>query len=101
MLPLFSVSSLLLASLAAAQTPPGFAPAVKDRLDLIVGTKVITVPGTSLTKAETAKQPGIGTSDVALTGASYLWMMIGEYLYLSPYLPSLQFPLLSNSQLTT
>jgi len=78
MLSLFSVSSLLLAGLVAAQTPSGFTPEVKGRLDLIVGSKVITVPGTSLTKAETAKQPGIGTSDVALTGASYLWMMIGK-----------------------
>jgi len=45
------VSGALFAGLAVAQTPPGFAPEVKDRLDLIFGTKVVTVPGTSLTKA--------------------------------------------------
>lgn len=79
MLSLLSVSSLLLASLVTAQTPPGFTPEVRARLDLVIGSRVITVPGTSLTKAETAKQPVIGTSDVALTGTSYLWMMIGEH----------------------
>lgn len=55
MLPQISISTLVLAALATAQsqlsTPPGFKPEVKDRLDLIVGSKVITVPGTSLTKA--------------------------------------------------
>ena len=45
------LSGALFAGLAVAQTPPGFAPEVKDRLDLIFGTKVVTVPGTSLTKA--------------------------------------------------
>ncbi|KAM7203312.1 PEBP-like protein [Rhypophila sp. PSN 637] len=78
MLSKVSISSLLLAALVTAQTPPGFKPEVKNRLDLIVGNKVITVPGTSLTKAETAKQPGIGTSDVPLNGTSYLWMMIDQ-----------------------
>ncbi|KAM7197485.1 PEBP-like protein [Naviculisporaceae sp. PSN 640] len=74
-----SVSSFLFAALATAlSTPPGFKPEVEDRLDLIVGDKVITVPGTSLTKAETAKQPGIGTSDVPLNGSSYIYMMIDQ-----------------------
>ncbi|KAK0619152.1 phosphatidylethanolamine-binding protein [Immersiella caudata] len=69
------VSGVTLAGLVAAQTPAGFTPEVKDRLDLIVGTKVITVPGTALTRAETARQPVIGTSDTILSG-TYLWMMI-------------------------
>ncbi|KAK3369971.1 phosphatidylethanolamine-binding protein [Podospora didyma] len=66
---------LAAAGLVSAQTPAGFEPAVTARLDLVFGSKVITAPGTSLTKAETAKQPTIGTSDVALNG-TYLWMMI-------------------------
>ncbi|KAK1760382.1 phosphatidylethanolamine-binding protein [Echria macrotheca] len=67
----------VLAGLASAQTPPGFSPAVTERLDLVFGTKVVTVPGTSLTKAETAKQPVLGTTDVVLNG-TYLWMMIDQ-----------------------
>lgn len=48
MLSLNSVSGLLvLAGLVAARTPAGFTPEVKDRLDLIVSSKVITVPGIS------------------------------------------------------
>ncbi|KAK3359658.1 phosphatidylethanolamine-binding protein [Lasiosphaeria hispida] len=72
-------SGLLLAGLAAAQaaTPPGFSPEVKERLDVVFGTKVVTVPGTSLAKAETGKQPTIGTSDVALNG-TYVWLLIDQ-----------------------
>lgn len=44
-------SALILAGLSVAQTPPGHKPEVTARLDLIVGSKVLTVPGTALTKA--------------------------------------------------
>lgn len=44
-------SALILAGLSVAQTPPGHKPEVAARLDLIVGSKVLTVPGTALTKA--------------------------------------------------
>ncbi|KAK5654906.1 hypothetical protein OQA88_6662 [Cercophora sp. LCS_1] len=72
-----SITGLLLAGLASAQTPPGFAPAVTKRLDLVFGTKVVTEPGTSLTKTETAKQPVLGTTDVALD-KTYVWLMIDQ-----------------------
>ncbi|KAK0710211.1 phosphatidylethanolamine-binding protein [Lasiosphaeria miniovina] len=76
---LLPTASLILAAgaLVAAQTPAGFTPEVAARLDLIFGAKTVTVPGTSLTKAETAKQPTIGTSDAVLNG-TYLWMMIDQ-----------------------
>ncbi|KAK1835323.1 phosphatidylethanolamine-binding protein [Podospora conica] len=70
-------SALILAGLSVAQTPPGHKPEVTDRLDLIVGSKVLTVPGTALTKAETSKQPLIGTSDAPLKG-TYVWIMIDQ-----------------------
>ncbi|KAK3374155.1 hypothetical protein B0T24DRAFT_704340 [Lasiosphaeria ovina] len=75
---LFPTAALVLAAgaLVAAQTPAGFTPEVAARLDLVFGAKTVTVPGTSLTKAETAKQPTIGTTDAVLNG-TYLWMMIG------------------------
>lgn len=44
-------TGIALASLGSAQTPPGFTPAVTARLDLVFGTKVVTVPGTELTRA--------------------------------------------------
>ncbi len=75
-----STTVLLLASLVSAQTaqtPPGFAPAVNAKLEIIFGSKAVATPGQALTKAETAKQPTIGTADAALTG-TYLWMMIGK-----------------------
>ncbi|KAK0754479.1 phosphatidylethanolamine-binding protein [Schizothecium vesticola] len=70
-------SALILAGLSVAQTPPGHKPEVTARLELIVGSKVLAVPGTSLTKAETSKQPLIGTSDVPLKG-TYVWLMIDQ-----------------------
>ncbi|KAK4152488.1 phosphatidylethanolamine-binding protein 4 [Chaetomidium leptoderma] len=77
---LFSIttisSALLLASAVSAQTPAGFVPEVKDKLEILFGTKAVEAPGASLAKAETAMQPTIGTSDAPLTGPSYLWMMI-------------------------
>ncbi|KAK0727796.1 phosphatidylethanolamine-binding protein [Lasiosphaeria miniovina] len=76
---LFPTAALVLAAgaLVAAQTPAGFTPEVTARLDLVFGAKTVTVPGTSLTKAETAKQPTIGTTDAVLNG-TYLWMMIDQ-----------------------
>lgn len=44
-------SAVILAGLSVAQTPPGHKPEVTARLDLIVGSKVLAVPGTALTKA--------------------------------------------------
>ncbi|KAK4189129.1 phosphatidylethanolamine-binding protein [Podospora australis] len=82
---LFSTSSLLataafsLGSLVSAQetswTPAGFSPAVAAKLEVIYGTKASTTPGTSYTKAETARQPTIGTSDAPLNG-TYMWLLI-------------------------
>ncbi|KAK3897334.1 hypothetical protein C8A05DRAFT_39119, partial [Staphylotrichum tortipilum] len=68
-------SSLLLAGAVSAQTPVGFVPEVKEKLEIIFGTKAVDSPGASLTKAETAKQPTIGTA-TALNATTYLWMMI-------------------------
>jgi len=55
------MSGVMLAGLAAAQTPAGFTPEVKDRLDVIFGTKVISVAGTSLTKAGESSHNAIVT----------------------------------------
>ena len=71
-----STTALLLAALATAQTPPGFSPTVNAKLELMFASKSVATPGQALTKADTAKQPTLGTSDAALTG-TYLWMMIG------------------------
>ncbi|KAK4039991.1 phosphatidylethanolamine-binding protein 4 [Parachaetomium inaequale] len=77
---LFSIttisSALLLAGVVSAQTPAGFIPEVKDKLEIVFGAKTVETPGASLAKADTAKQPTLGTSDAPLTGPSYLWMMI-------------------------
>ena len=45
------VSSLLLAGAVSAQTPVGFVPEVKEKLEIIFGTKVVDSPGASLSKA--------------------------------------------------
>ena len=66
-----------LASLASAQTPEGFTPAVTTKLDVTFGSKSVT-PGLALTKAETAKLPTIGSS-TPLNG-TYLLFVIGELL---------------------
>ncbi|KXX74122.1 Phosphatidylethanolamine-binding protein 4 [Madurella mycetomatis] len=73
--PVTLIPALFLTGLASAQTPEGFAPEVTAKLDIIFGTKAVDTPGASFTRAETARQPIIGTSDAPLTG-TYLWMMI-------------------------
>jgi hypothetical protein len=44
-------SLVFLAGVTAAQTPPGFTPEVSAHLDVMFGTKAVTTPGMSLTKA--------------------------------------------------
>ncbi|KAL2117917.1 hypothetical protein VTJ04DRAFT_7577 [Mycothermus thermophilus] len=77
---LFSIrsvaSTLLLAGVVSAQTPPGFVPEVTEKLEIIFGDKVVQTAGESLTRAETARLPIIGTKDVPLNGTSYLYVMI-------------------------
>ncbi|KAK0667063.1 phosphatidylethanolamine-binding protein [Cercophora samala] len=70
-----ALAATLFAGLVSAQTPAGFTPAVEARLEVIYGTKATIEPGTRFTKAETARQPTIGTSDVALNG-TYVWLLI-------------------------
>lgn len=52
-LPITTVATLLLAlpALVYSQTPPGFTPSTTSRLEVTYGTKSITTPGTSFTKA--------------------------------------------------
>ncbi len=45
------ISLTLLAGLSSAQTPDGFDPKVTAHLDVIFGTKAVSTPGASLTKA--------------------------------------------------
>ncbi|KAH7386414.1 phosphatidylethanolamine-binding protein [Cadophora sp. MPI-SDFR-AT-0126] len=72
---LFSTLTPLLFAVAAfAQTPPGFSPNVTSTLQVRFGSKSVT-PGLALTKAETAKMPTIGMSDEALNG-TYIFFMI-------------------------
>ncbi|KAK4167964.1 phosphatidylethanolamine-binding protein [Cladorrhinum sp. PSN259] len=67
--------SSLSSSLVSAETPPGFTPEAKPRLEVTFGSKPVTTPGASFTKAETSKQPTIGTT-TPLNGTSYLWLMV-------------------------
>ncbi|KAK4646045.1 hypothetical protein QC761_206895 [Podospora bellae-mahoneyi] len=71
----FALAATLFAGLVSAQTPVGFTPAVEAKLEVIYGTKATIEPGTRFTKTETARQPTIGTSDVALNG-TYVWLLI-------------------------
>jgi hypothetical protein len=52
---LFSIrsvaSTLLLAGVVSAQTPPGFVPEVTEKLEIIFGDKVVQTAGESLTRA--------------------------------------------------
>ncbi|OIW22495.1 PEBP-like protein [Coniochaeta ligniaria NRRL 30616] len=68
-------SVLVFVGLAHSETPPGFTPEAVAHLDVIFGTKAVSPPGTSLTKADTQKQPTIGTSDTILNG-TYPWLMM-------------------------
>lgn len=51
MLHSIAASLLLLLGLANSETPPGFTPEAVAHLDVIFGTKAVSPPGTSLTKA--------------------------------------------------
>ncbi|KAL2065761.1 hypothetical protein VTL71DRAFT_3431 [Oculimacula yallundae] len=68
------LTSLAFAATILAQTPPNFNPNVTSTLQVKFGSKYVT-PGLSLTKAETAKVPTIGTSDADLNG-TYIFFMI-------------------------
>ncbi|KAH8901867.1 PEBP-like protein [Coniochaeta sp. PMI_546] len=78
MLKSFGAAVLLFVGLAHSETPPGFTPEAAAHLDVIFGSKAVSPPGTSLTKADTQKQPSIGTSDTILNG-TYLWLMIASF----------------------
>jgi len=46
-------SAFVLAGVALAQTPVGFVPEVKDKLEIVFGSKTVDSPGASLAKAGT------------------------------------------------
>jgi len=58
-IPTTTVTALLLAlpGLVYSQTPPGFTPSTTSRLEVTYGTKSITTPGTSFTKAGQLPSP--------------------------------------------
>lgn len=66
----FELSSVLLtiAALASAQTPDGFNPSVSAHLDVVFGSKSVSPPGLTLTKA----------------GVSFLDMLV--FLYPNDYI---------------
>ncbi|KAI8949237.1 phosphatidylethanolamine-binding protein [Xylaria longipes] len=68
------VSALVFAGVSSAQTPPGFTPAVTEKLEVTFGTKNIATGGQAMTKADTARQPTIGISGTA--NQTYVWMLI-------------------------
>ncbi|KAK3995003.1 phosphatidylethanolamine-binding protein [Cladorrhinum sp. PSN332] len=72
---LTTLLGLSLTPLISAQTPPGFTPEAKSKLEVTYGSKSITTPGTSFTRAETSRQPTIGTLDAPLNG-TYLWLLV-------------------------
>ncbi|KAF8858629.1 PEBP-like protein [Acephala macrosclerotiorum] len=67
------LSSLLVAGVTLAQTPPGFSPNVTAHLDVIFPSTTIT-PGLQMQKAAVASMPTIGTQ-TELTG-TYVYFMI-------------------------
>ncbi|KAK4464766.1 phosphatidylethanolamine-binding protein [Cladorrhinum samala] len=77
-IPTTTVTALLLAlpGLVYSQTPPGFTPSTTSRLEVTYGTKSITTPGTSFTKAETSKAPTIGTTTPLPQNGTYLYFLI-------------------------
>ncbi len=44
-------SALLFAGAVSAQTPAGFVPEVKDKLEITFGSKTVDTPGANLAKA--------------------------------------------------
>ncbi|KAG4218874.1 hypothetical protein PC116_g32646, partial [Phytophthora cactorum] len=67
------LSALALVGISAGQTPPGFEPAVEQKLEVTFGTKSVT-PGLAFAKTETSRQPTIGLSIPA--NGTYVWMLI-------------------------
>ncbi|KAL2166657.1 hypothetical protein VTG60DRAFT_2353 [Thermothelomyces hinnuleus] len=53
-------SALLLAGIVSAQTPVGFEPEVKDRLEIIFGSKVVETPGADLERSANFQNPSAG-----------------------------------------
>jgi hypothetical protein len=49
--PTIAAALLLTSGLVAAQTPVGFVPEVKDKLEIIFGSKAVETAGASLSKA--------------------------------------------------
>ncbi|KAJ8129213.1 hypothetical protein O1611_g4419 [Lasiodiplodia mahajangana] len=76
------VSALLLAGVSSAQTPPGFTPAVTEKLEVTFGTKSIATGGQAMTRTETARQPTIGLSGPA--NGTYIWMLVGKLASIAP-----------------
>ncbi|KAL8400375.1 hypothetical protein RB594_000677 [Gaeumannomyces avenae] len=68
------LSRALLGGLVAGQTPARFTPSVSKHLNVVYGSKAVKPPGTSFTKAETARIPTFGLNET-LTG-TYLFIMI-------------------------
>jgi hypothetical protein len=72
------LSALLLAGVSSAQTPPGFAPAVTQKLEVTFGAKNIATPGQAMAKTDTSRQPTIGLNGTA--NGTYIWMLIGKHV---------------------
>ncbi|KAF1954270.1 PEBP-like protein [Byssothecium circinans] len=73
-------SSLLVAALlgvAQAQTPPGFKPEAKNKLEVMFNSTSVNRPGQLLSKAATATQPQLAVSGNAVnSGATYVFVMV-------------------------
>ncbi|KAF2646562.1 PEBP-like protein [Massarina eburnea CBS 473.64] len=77
---MYFTSSLLVAALlgvAQAQTPSGFKPEVKAKLDVMFNSTAVSAPGKLLTKAETGSQPQIAVAGNAVNGSGmYMFVMM-------------------------
>jgi hypothetical protein len=54
--PTIAAALLLTSGLVSAQTPAGFVPEVKDKLEIIFGSKAVETAGAGLSKAGTLRR---------------------------------------------
>ncbi|PVH99266.1 PEBP-like protein [Periconia macrospinosa] len=72
-----SVVVAILAGIAQAQTPQGFKPEVKNKLDVMFNSTMVSKPGQLLSKAETASAPQIAASSSMVDSSkSYVFVML-------------------------
>ncbi|KAF2467822.1 PEBP-like protein, partial [Lindgomyces ingoldianus] len=75
---LFTTAFLVAATMVGvsqAQTPTGFTPSVKTKLDVLFNSTAVNTPGQQLTKAATASQPQIAITN-ASSSETFMFVML-------------------------